>query len=319
MTARPTFDDMGKSHGKYDMERIGLFSEMPYMIGDKYPNKKDNIRDLKKSQMYPSTLKTKTGLQDAYFEPQFKRLYENEKWKPPPTGLFDKNENKKKQVSTHPFIPTGPAKHHSTAGDHFGTFGPKLSAMSNVKKPSPKKEKLQPYIFTKPTNTRGPGYTDIGFSPFPEYKSSPYNDVKKHNIKDRLNKTSPFLTGGSYEFFEKNPYFSNDQKSTYNTITKPKFKGTPFVPPSTINHIGNGFEKWPSHSDDRYIDPFRIGYKNKKDKKDDKSIITFYPQTRNKSLYTTSTIQRKLKIAMNNHNWRTFDTITYPAETIVKQ
>jgi len=40
--------------------------------------------------MYPSTLKTKTGLQDAYFEPQFKRLYENEKWKPPPTGLFDK-------------------------------------------------------------------------------------------------------------------------------------------------------------------------------------------------------------------------------------
>jgi len=37
------------------------------------------------------------------------------------------SENKKKQVSTHPFIPTGPAKHHSTAGDHFGTFGPKLS------------------------------------------------------------------------------------------------------------------------------------------------------------------------------------------------
>jgi len=29
-------DDMGKSHGKYDMDRIGLFSEMSYMIGDKY-------------------------------------------------------------------------------------------------------------------------------------------------------------------------------------------------------------------------------------------------------------------------------------------
>lgn len=42
--------------------------------------------------------------------------------------------------------------------------------MSNVKKPSPKKEKVQPFIITKPTNTRGPGYTDIGFSPFPEYK-----------------------------------------------------------------------------------------------------------------------------------------------------
>jgi len=30
------FDNMGKNHGKYDMDRIGLFSEMPYMIGDKY-------------------------------------------------------------------------------------------------------------------------------------------------------------------------------------------------------------------------------------------------------------------------------------------
>lgn len=31
-----TSDDLGKSYGKYDMDRIGLFSEMPYMIGDKY-------------------------------------------------------------------------------------------------------------------------------------------------------------------------------------------------------------------------------------------------------------------------------------------
>jgi len=70
-------------------------------------------------------------------------------------------------------------------------------------------------------------------------RSNPYNDVKKHNKTDKLNKTSPFLTGGSHEFFEKNPYFSNDQKLTYNMILKPKFKGTPFVPPSTINHVSN--------------------------------------------------------------------------------
>ncbi|XP_060842831.1 cilia-and flagella-associated protein 96-like [Rhopalosiphum padi] len=314
------FDNMGKNHGKYDMDRIGLFSEMPYMIGDKYhlSIKKDNIRDLKKSQMYPSILKTKTGLQDAYFDPKFKRLFENEKWQPQSGQSNNKNEKKGKKISTQPFIPSGPAKHHATAGDYFGTFGPKLPAMSNQKAPSPKKEKLPPNIMTKPTNTRGPGYTDIGFSPFPEYKSSPYNDVKEHNKKDKLNKTSPFLMAGPGEFFEKNPYFSNDQKPTYNMISKTKFKGTQFVPSSTIKNFGNGFDKWPIHSNDRYIDPFRIGYKNKKDKKDDRSIITFYPQTRNKSLYTTSTIQRKLKIAMNNHNWRTYDAITYPIETIRK-
>lgn len=29
-------DELGKKHGKFDLERIGLFSEMPYMIADKY-------------------------------------------------------------------------------------------------------------------------------------------------------------------------------------------------------------------------------------------------------------------------------------------
>ncbi|XP_025200972.1 UPF0602 protein C4orf47 homolog [Melanaphis sacchari] len=318
MTAR-TFENIGKNHGKYDMDRIGLFSEMPYMIGDKYQPLiiKDNIRDLKKSQMYPSILKTKTGLQDAYFDPKFKRLFENEKWQP--KSKLSNNDEKKKKISTQPFIPSGPTKHHSTAGDYFGTFGPKLPAMSNQKNPSMKKEKLLPNIITKPTNTRGPGYTDIGLSPFPEYKSSPYNDVKKYNKNDKLNKIPPFLMGGPGNFFEKNPYFINDQKSTYIMISKSKFKGLPFVPSSAIKNFGNGFDKWPNHSDDRYIDPYRIGYKDKKDKKDDRSIITFYPQTRNKSLYTTSTIQRKLKISMNNHNWRTYDTVTYPIETSIRK
>lgn len=42
--------------------------------------------------------------------------------------------------------------------------------MSNAQKPLPKKEKLPPNVMTAPTNTRGPGYADIGLSPFPEYK-----------------------------------------------------------------------------------------------------------------------------------------------------
>lgn len=42
----------------------------------------NEIRDLKKAQMYSSASKTKTGLQDAYFDQKFKRLCENEGWKP---------------------------------------------------------------------------------------------------------------------------------------------------------------------------------------------------------------------------------------------
>lgn len=45
---------------------------------------------MKKSQMYPGILKTKTGLQDAYFDQKFKRLFENEKWHSPFTGLSNR-------------------------------------------------------------------------------------------------------------------------------------------------------------------------------------------------------------------------------------
>lgn len=43
--------------------------------------------------------------------------------------------------------------------------------------------------------------------------------------------------GGPGQFFEKNPYFNNDQKPTYNMISKTNFKGTPFVPSSTIKNV----------------------------------------------------------------------------------
>lgn len=29
-------DEIGKNFGKYDIDRVGLFSEMAYMINDKY-------------------------------------------------------------------------------------------------------------------------------------------------------------------------------------------------------------------------------------------------------------------------------------------
>lgn len=43
-------------------------------------------------------------------------------------------------------------------------------AVSAITKPSEKKEKIAANMITAPTNTRGPGYTDRGLSPFPEHK-----------------------------------------------------------------------------------------------------------------------------------------------------
>jgi hypothetical protein len=42
-----------------------------------------------------------------------------------------------------------------------------FQAMSNRRKASPTKKPELPNIKTRPTNTRGPGYADIGLSKFP--------------------------------------------------------------------------------------------------------------------------------------------------------
>lgn len=84
-----------------------------------------------------------------------------------------------------------------------------------------------------------------------------------------------------------------------------------------IFQFGNGFDKWPEHSVDRYVDPYKIGVDGKKGVHDGRSKI-FYPQSRNKSMYTTSTIRRKLENAMSSLNWRTFDTVSFPADNTEK-
>lgn len=37
--------DFGKKYGKYDMDRVGLFSEMPYMIDEKYNRPNQSSRN----------------------------------------------------------------------------------------------------------------------------------------------------------------------------------------------------------------------------------------------------------------------------------
>ncbi|VVC36837.1 Protein of unknown function DUF4586 [Cinara cedri] len=299
-------DKMGKNHGKYDMDRVGLFAEMPYMINEKYKpiDITKGTRDLKNSQMYPSILKTKTGLQDAYFDPKYKRLFENEKSKKSQIKLPIETSTKP------PFVPSSYTKRHATPGDSYGTFGPVYKATSNLKKPTSKNtEKILANIFTIPTNTRGPGWADRGMSPFPVYMPSLYEKpTKMKTDKDNKEKSIPFINvAGPGKFFTKSPFFNKDDEPMYNFTYKDKFEGTPFLPSSSNKNRGNCFSSWPSHM----VDPYKI--KIKQDDVDNNALKNniFYPQTRNKTFYTVSTIHKKLRSAHNNTNWRTLTPLTF--------
>lgn len=53
------------------------------------------------------------------------------------------------------------------------------------------------------------------------------------------NKAAPFLIPGFGEYFDKNPYFIADIKSTYKKTSKEKFIGKPFLPPSTTKYVSH--------------------------------------------------------------------------------
>lgn len=70
------------------------------------------------------------------------------------------------------------------------------------------------------------------------FRHSSY-DVKNifDKKKKKKEKITPFLFCGTGSFFEKNPYSSSFNKPTYIMKYPPKFKGTVFLPSSSIKNV----------------------------------------------------------------------------------
>lgn len=121
---------VGWNYDKPDMARCGLFAEMNYLEGTKYNprhNGKFNVSAYEGLQMLPGGPKIKSGLQDAYFEPKFNRIFIKEAY----TNNFQLERKhmlmeKAKNISTNPMYPGSPTKWHSSPGDYYGTFISKM-------------------------------------------------------------------------------------------------------------------------------------------------------------------------------------------------
>lgn len=72
------------------------------------------------------------------------------------------------------------------------------------------------------------------------FRSSPYDEAKKNKKEKNVkNKITPFLIAGPGTFFDKNPYFCENIQPPYKIGIKQKYKGLPFVPPSTIKRVSD--------------------------------------------------------------------------------
>uniref|UniRef100_UPI00358FCA72 cilia-and flagella-associated protein 96-like n=1 Tax=Myxine glutinosa TaxID=7769 RepID=UPI00358FCA72 len=173
---------------KSDMSKIGLFSELGYVtVGDKYVAcfGRPLIESRGKSkQMMTNCSKMRSGLQDGYFDRQFKRIFEGDTYVDQVRLSKQRIEEAKKNIITQAFFPPAPAKNLCGSGNYFGTLQGPIPALSPLLKPTKPLKPQGKNFYTSPSKKgTGYGYPLVSIGKDYSYVSSPYNaymDIRKH-------------------------------------------------------------------------------------------------------------------------------------------
>ncbi|KAJ8935294.1 hypothetical protein NQ314_012898 [Rhamnusium bicolor] len=272
------FSNLGNEYGKPDMERLGIFSELPYMNGKGYV------------PIYPNP------------RPEKREKYDGG-GKPP----------RFKNVSERPMFPPAAPKLHSTPGDHYGTFGGKIEAFSNVRHPKPPYRKEPRQCGTSPVKKGGYGYVNTCLNPYPNHTGDRYGTravYKQYGI----NLSGPMRTTHFPKpFFDPNPYREPESMKPGPTYIRPKEKTPDVIPPGKIIPVGPAksqggchagcFESFPEYKPNKYITLFDLAYKPKKHVGGQ-----FYPHSMaQKTFYTSSIMAENLRFKMNKGNYANYE------------
>lgn len=275
-------EEYARKHGPHDLERLGLFIEMPYLKVSRPPKPKKEKKQQVKAPFVVSGPKTKSATQDGYFDEEFKRAFEGD--------LKKVIKKEKKKVATKlPFTPVGAGKLHSSPGDFYGCFVDEwpehFSPAVRVPKKKTKDKKPIPVRhnpMTNPGKKGGPGFLDITINPYPEHANEPPPKKKKEKKKPQMK--PPFYGNGYPGFFDDNPFEEDIKKPIYIPPKVPKDKKktikVSFMPtgPGKLPggcHDGT-FDPFPEHMRDPYT-PVQKGKPKGKKKKEGAGKPNFVP------------------------------------------
>ncbi|KAJ3662672.1 hypothetical protein Zmor_007010 [Zophobas morio] len=300
--ARSNSPPLGQKFGRSDIERIGLFSEMAYISAKTFAKKKTQKEP---RNMYCGGRKMKDGTQYGYFEPVFQRIFSKEALK----GRGRKPVPPKfKNVSQRPFLPPAGFKQHSCPGDYYGTFGGRIEAFGNKRRPKPVQKSTGKNILGNPGKLGGPGYADICLSRYPEHKAERYGLKPKYKEYGKIVGRPMVPVHFPQPCFDKNPFAEPEGIKTGPTYVKPKTKEIPPRPPGYILPTGPGksqggchdgcFNKFPEHISDR----------KKEVKKAPEKVFLPNPVSL-KSYYNTSTLFQNVDIKLNETNYKEFQPV----------
>ncbi|KAM5264259.1 cilia-and flagella-associated protein 96 [Ctenodactylus gundi] len=305
--------------GKTDMERVGLFSEMGYTtVGDKYVspfNRPFNEAANKNRQMLPGGSKQMSHLQAGYFDAQFARIFEGE-------GYVNMNqvrrrfmmEQAKKNLSKA-FLPSSGEKKLCGLGSYYGTIGGPVPYFSAQLRPRERYEAPGKNLYTSPGKKgTGYGYANITIGKQTSHSADLFDEPKlnykkENEVHHRLLKGAPFkLNLYPREYFDSNPYFSDQSLPPIKKEEKKKLVSGPFKPPSPGKKAGGmkagTFDTYPSHS----ADPYMAKLEKESSKHDGK---IFHPPGGPKSRPVESIMALNVKRALNMKNYKMASVQSY--------
>ncbi|KAJ3041517.1 hypothetical protein HDV00_009313 [Rhizophlyctis rosea] len=262
--------DMGGRFGRPDLDRIGLFSEAPYIsVNDPFDERKARSSALaertKGKQFITGPPKRGHDTKDVYFEKDFGRLFENEGY----TDLVVlrrrwRLQAKERNIVPAPFKPTSVPPKPSGKGSIYGTIEQQWPVFKEGGDTFPSFAETRPYekpeskinFLTRPPKAgTGYGYPNVTIGKPPEYISTPYNAAdeaarKFHALhKQKVVGERPFNSSISQiDYFNAFTTLSTAGGNKPRPATsKEKPTGLPPVPFKPPSAIGFTINKYPNY------------------------------------------------------------------------
>ncbi|XP_076658488.1 cilia-and flagella-associated protein 96 [Halictus rubicundus] len=293
-------EPLGKRFGKADLDRVGFFHDPSSGPFDTYVGTPVKFREgiEKGRQLHP-------GPPTPLFEEKFTRIFDgealNEPWR------LDAKEQLEKAKIGGRLLPPSPAQKHATPGDYYGCFE-KISHFNPAVKEKKKRDPELPNVKIKPNPRGGPGYADIGLSPYPSHAPEPYD--RETGPKGGKPVGRFLYASAPLDFFPPNPY---EDLATGPIYIPPEEIKVQMRPPGRIyvpfpkrpggNHSGC-FDQFPSYSSDPYIKDAR------EMKKEVGRFVLGAPTLRSK--YTDSIVNHVTAISCNARNYNSYRPRVYP-------
>ncbi|KAK3722098.1 hypothetical protein QZH41_019843 [Actinostola sp. cb2023] len=255
------------SEVKNDLNRVGLFSELGYVsIGDPYKARTSNFNTAahKGKQILPGGSKTKSSIQDGYFDKKFNRIMEHEAFSDPVKRRRQERLKAAKQNIGKAFVPSNGDKLPSGAGNHYGTFAGPVSAFSPLGKgKKPHESPGKNFLTNPPKQGTGYGYLHVTIGNSHKYMSDGYDRAKEQRKAD-MERSIKNRKGAAFklnlhpkDFFDGNPYKSDTGLPPLKDLRKPIPDFKPFKQSSPAKETGGCkagcFDIYPSHSADPYM------------------------------------------------------------------